>query len=310
LAALLAIAAAGLVANALKLVFQVPRPQGVGSWGFPSGHATTAFALAAVLGYMWPRLGPIFYLAALFGGLARVFYRDHFVIDVLCGGVLGAAIGLLVARRLLGPSTGGRARRWVWVLAMAVAIVPVAWLAAYEHELGRHLRKGLVAADSPRRSVTIEFGTDRARALLGKGWSGDERWNGKVPFVWAEGRESTLRVTQLPKRDHTMRLRMIPFVRGRGLSCQVVEVHVNGKPVGLLLLDRGWNSYELEVPAGAIGPGGNVVAFRFGHAGRVAGGQDSRVLSVAFRSLEIVPKEAAPLPRGTVTTGGKPGALP
>lgn len=290
-AVLLAVAAGGLAANALKLVFQVPRPQGVGSWSSPSGHATTAFALAAVLGYLWPRLGPLLYLTALLGGLARVFFRDHYVIDVVCGGALGAAIGLLVARRMLGPSitgkTGGRARRWTWILAAAAAIVPVAWLAAYEHELGRHLRKGPVAADSPRPGVTVEFGTDRARALLGKGWSGDEQWKGKVPFIWAEGREAALRIAQLPKRDYTMRLRMIPFVRGRGLSCQVVEVDVNGKSVGRLLLDRGWNSYELEVPAGAIGPGNNEVTFRFGHAGRVAGGRDSRELSAAFRSLEI-----------------------
>ncbi len=286
-AVLLAVAASGLVANALKLVFQVPRPQGVGSWSFPSGHATTAFALAAVLGWLWPRLAPLLCLAALFGGLARVFFRDPFVIDVLCGGALGAAIGLLVARRLLGPSTGARERAWEWVLAAVFAIVPVAWLGAYEHELGRHLLKGPVAADSPRPGVRIEFGTDRARELLGKGWSGDELWNGKVPFVWAEGRVSTLRVAQLPKRDHRMRLSIIPFVRGRGQSCQVVEVDVNGKVVGRLLLDRGWNSYELDVPAAAIGPGENEVTFRFEQTGRVAGGQDSRMLSVAFRSLEI-----------------------
>ncbi|MEO8348629.1 MAG: phosphatase PAP2 family protein, partial [Acidobacteriota bacterium] len=221
-AVLLAVAGAGLAANALKLVFQIPRPQGVASWSFPSGHATTAFALAAVLGYLWPRIAPLFFLAALFGGLARVFYRAHFVVDVLCGGVLGAVIGLLVAKRLLTRSTGARTRTWEWLLAAAVAIVPVAWLLVYEYELGRHLRNGPAATNSSRPGVTIEFGTDRARAVLGKGWSGDERWNGKVPFIWAEGRESSLRVAQLPKRDHTMRLSMTPLVRSRGLSCQVV----------------------------------------------------------------------------------------
>lgn len=296
LAILLAVGAAGLVANGLKLVFQVPRPQGVGSWSFPSGHATTAFALAAVLGWLWPRLAPLLYLAALFGGLARVFFRDHYVIDVLAGAVLGAAIGLLVARWLLGPPIGRRARSWARVIAATVGALPVAWLAFYEYELGRHLRKGPITAESTPASVHVEFGTEPARPLLGRGWSGDERWNGKVPFVWAEGRESTLRVPQLPKRDYTMRLRVIPFVRGRGLSCQVVEVDVSGRPIGRLLLERGWNRYELDVPADAIGPGSNELTFRFGHSGRVAG--DSREFAVAFRSFSLV------------TTGDKPGALP
>lgn len=302
LAALLAVGAAGLAANLLKLLFQVPRPQGIGSWSFPSGHATTAFALAAVLGWLWPRFAPALSLAALLGGLARVFYRDHYVIDVVAGAALGAAVGLLLARGILGASTGRPARPWAWALAAAFGILPVAWLAAYEHELGRHVRKAAAVAGSTP-ALRIEFGTDSARALLGKGWSGDEKWNGNVPFAWTEGREAALRVPPVPRRDYAMRLRAIPFLRGRGLSCQVVDVAVNGHPVGPLLLERGWNSYEVEIPAAAIGADENEVSFRFSHAGPAPGGGDSRELAVAFRSLEFFPGE-------TLTTGGKPGALP
>jgi hypothetical protein len=169
----------------------------------------------------------------------------------------------------------------------------VAWLAVYEHQLDTHLLRGQLAPERHQASVAIPFGTDYARGLLRKGWSGDERWEGTLPFVWAEGLESTLSIPPLPPVDHRARLRMIPFVRGQGLSCQAVEVDLNGEPVGRLVLDRGWNRYELRIPGRLIRSGSNEMKFRFAHAGRVASGQDPRRLSVAFGSLEVLADSTA-----------------
>lgn len=65
---------------------------------FPSGHAATAFAAAAAVGALHPRLRwPLFAVAALVG-LSRVYLGVHYGLDVLAGATLGTAVGLGVVR--------------------------------------------------------------------------------------------------------------------------------------------------------------------------------------------------------------------
>ena len=69
---------------------------------FPSGHATTAFAAAAAVAVLIPRLRwPALALASLVA-LSRVYLGVHFVLDVIAGAVSGSLIGVgmaLIARR-------------------------------------------------------------------------------------------------------------------------------------------------------------------------------------------------------------------
>src|SRR6266511_3642298 len=66
---------------------------------FPSGHASTSFACAALLGWLTPlpRV-PLFVLAALIA-FSRVYVGVHYPLDVLGGAALGIAVA--TALRLL-----------------------------------------------------------------------------------------------------------------------------------------------------------------------------------------------------------------
>jgi undecaprenyl-diphosphatase len=73
-----------------------------GSSSLPSGHATTAFAGAGVLAYLWRRWWPAFLVAAALVAYSRLYVGVHYPTDVLAGAAIGAAaalVGASVVRR-------------------------------------------------------------------------------------------------------------------------------------------------------------------------------------------------------------------
>jgi undecaprenyl-diphosphatase len=65
---------------------------------FPSGHATTAFALATLLSLWYPRWTGGFLALAIVVGWSRVVLGSHFPSDVLAGAVLGCTVVLGLSR--------------------------------------------------------------------------------------------------------------------------------------------------------------------------------------------------------------------
>ena len=114
----LAFASAGLVEFTLKHLVGRPRPDtglptlamlgptfGHDLDSFPSGHATSVFAIATVFASFYPRLSVPLYLLAAAIAVGRVYLERHYVSDILAG----AVIGILIASALL-RSRGGLPR--------------------------------------------------------------------------------------------------------------------------------------------------------------------------------------------------------
>ena len=87
---------------------------------FPSGHSTTAFAVAAAVTAetteWWPRstwiVGPILYGGATLVGLSRMYEDKHWASDVIMGAAIGVFAGVKTVR-FNHTRTGNRIDRWL-----------------------------------------------------------------------------------------------------------------------------------------------------------------------------------------------------
>ena len=108
---LLAPAAAFVSCTILRHVFHAKRPYESPGFvpliprektgdSFPSRHMTSAAVIAAAYWYVYPAVGAALTAAAVCIAVTRVLAGVHFPRDVLVGGVLGFALGLVGFRLL------------------------------------------------------------------------------------------------------------------------------------------------------------------------------------------------------------------
>jgi undecaprenyl-diphosphatase len=67
-------------------------------FSFPSGHSTTAFAVALSLGSFYPEVMPLLLVLAVNVAVSRVIVGMHFLSDVLVGSGMGALLGYAAYR--------------------------------------------------------------------------------------------------------------------------------------------------------------------------------------------------------------------
>lgn len=112
--ALAAILARGILTEAIRFFYPVPRPFAVlnftpliseSSSSFPSGHAAIFFAIAAALFFWNRKWGIWFFVFALVNGIARIFVGVHWPLDIVGGVFVGIGSAFIVhglTRRHLG----------------------------------------------------------------------------------------------------------------------------------------------------------------------------------------------------------------
>jgi undecaprenyl-diphosphatase len=67
-------------------------------FSFPSGHSTTAFAVAVSLGSFYPEIMPLLLILAANVAVSRVIVGMHFLTDVIVGSGTGALLGYAAFR--------------------------------------------------------------------------------------------------------------------------------------------------------------------------------------------------------------------
>jgi undecaprenyl-diphosphatase len=108
-AGLVAVGAGILIFHKLKRVVCRTRPRDIephcwahvvtrDRFSFPSGHSTTAFAVALSLGSFYPEIMPLLLVLAANVALSRVIVGMHFLSDVMVGSGMGALLGYAAYR--------------------------------------------------------------------------------------------------------------------------------------------------------------------------------------------------------------------
>lgn len=108
----------GVVVQGLKHTFGRVRPyEAVDQWqftgpltgnvSFPSGHTTSAFAVAASIATIYDsKLVKILaYSAATLTGLSRIHDNKHWMSDVFMGAILGTATGIFITKRHMNSTS-------------------------------------------------------------------------------------------------------------------------------------------------------------------------------------------------------------
>jgi membrane-associated phospholipid phosphatase len=70
---------------------------------FPSGHATSVFAVATVFATFYPRLAWVLYPPAAAIAIGRVYLERHYVSDIVGGAMIGMVVAFAIIDRLARP---------------------------------------------------------------------------------------------------------------------------------------------------------------------------------------------------------------
>ena len=138
--------------------------------------------------------------------------------------------------------------------------------------------------------LRLDMGTLRARAYLEDGFSSDEPCEPGA-CTWSSGPRSVLRLWLRP-REGTYQLRFSAHALAP-IAPLVVDLRVNGEPVGAVTVKDRFALYAIAVPPGKLREGENLLELAYGRTAEpralMAGSSDSRELAVRYDWLELTP---------------------
>jgi len=293
-ALLLACVATALFVHVLKIALQLPRPTPRSGYGFPSGDSAIAFTLASSLGVGFPSATPLFFLCATLAALSRLYFRAHFVWDVVGGALVGTVCGRYAAKRLLSNARVPRVCRtgWLlWVTTATLAAAASAFFLALESRIASHKRPPVSFALAIPE-MEIDFGAPVAQPYLGNGWSVHKRWrNPALTINWVEGPHALVELPVRAPQDHLLSFHAYPY-RPTGFVCQRSDLALNGRRVASVYLEQDWNTYVVRLPGHLLVHGKNRLEFRFPYSSTLDWhgiNPERKPLSVAFDTLRLFP---------------------
>jgi undecaprenyl-diphosphatase len=100
-----------LSSQVIKKLVRRPRLLGGGTFSFPSSHAANFLSLSTFVFLRNRKLWPLLVLGLLIG-FSRVYVGAHYPLDVVAGGILGAALGYVtfILRGIVGKKMPERLR--------------------------------------------------------------------------------------------------------------------------------------------------------------------------------------------------------
>lgn len=180
--------------------------------------------------------------------------------------------GLLAAS--LGPLLASNQRRQALVPCVVVAGVSLAAVFA-------------AGARHPGSSYAIDVGSREASSLTGGGFGKDEpSYDGGREFVWVNDGVARVRLPRASWTAADVTLDIRPFEPVAGLR-QTVSASLNGKPIGLVSLDAGWQRISFHTRRRYWNYGFNVLDLYFGYAIADDKDRSDRKLSAGIDRVEI-----------------------
>ncbi|HJY85056.1 MAG TPA: phosphatase PAP2 family protein [Candidatus Binatia bacterium] len=252
---------------------------------FPSGHVASALLLAGTLSFLlarqrwavWVKLSEIGLLAGLVGLITwqRLYLAHHWLSDVLGSFLLA---GAWLCFTLPRPACMRISRRFVFACAILLGCYQVFYFFP-------RMRFALPSVTAATREpvFALSFGELGNQNVLEGAW-GDRGLEPVGPVTWMEHGEASVAALLPEHQAYLMKLAVRPLVQSKAFACFPLEVRINQRQAGRILLYRGWREYALRLDPRWLAPGTNAITFQ---AGAAFPDSTPDLRTVAFRHLYL-----------------------